>query len=153
MFKKPFHSFKLELHLNILCLNSEPQFIACPLIFHVQSMYLCTRLLRRCHKRACTETFPCGSIHGHWGGGCACPGRAGSVKSQIPETKLVTWGHSIWKLCSFKPRRRNSGLDSFFPPSFVLFCFLDCVFLCTPTKQMCLGVSTSLQTFAACVGS
>lgn len=152
MFKKPFHSFKLELHINILCLNSEPQFNACPLIFHVQSMYLWTRVLRRCHKRACTETFPRGSM-GTGEEAVPALGVQGVWNHRSQKPKLVTWGHSIWKLCSFKPRRRNSGLDSFFPPSFVLFCFLDCVFLCTPTKQMCLGVSTSLQTFAACLGS
>lgn len=62
------------------------------------------------------------------------------------ETK--TGEHRIWRLFFQAKEKQWTWLF----PSFVLFCFLDYVFLCTPTNQTCLGVSTSLQTFAARLG-
>lgn len=151
MFKKPFHSFKLELHINILYWNSKPQFNAWPLIFHVQSMYLWTKVFRRCHKRACTETFPRGSMD--TGRRLCLPWGCRSCMCEITARRNQHWSCESTRFGnSVLSSQWGETVDLTFFPSFVLFCFLDYVFLCTPTKQTCLGASTSLQTFAACLG-
>lgn len=147
MFKNLFHSFKLELHINILFLNSELQFNACPLIFHVQSMYLWTKVLRRCHKRACTETFPHGSMD--------------TVEEAVPALGLQgVWNHRFGGWLGAKTgHMRAQDLDTvlssqggetvdltFLFPSFVLFLRLSVSVYSNQTN-----VSARLQTFAACL--
>lgn len=149
MFKKPFHSFKLELHI---CASTVSHSLMPAHWFSMCNQCICEP------KRWGDVTNVHAQKHFHvvpWTLGRLCMPWA-CRECEFTDHRNQNWspeGTAFGNSVLLSQGGETVDLTPFFPPSFVLFCFLDYVFLCTPTKQMCHGVSTSLQTFAACLGS